>query len=135
MAQLPVAVAVTWEADLRFTGSTSGGDIILDGDSTAGPSPMDLLALSLAGCMAIDVVDIITKGRHPLTDLEARVVGERAEVPPRRYVRITLQFLVGGDVPPAAIERAITLSREKYCSVWHSLKPDIELLTSYEVAS
>jgi putative redox protein len=135
MGQLPVAVALTWDADLRFTGSTPAGDIIVDGDSTAGPSPMDLLALSLAGCMAIDVVDIITKGRHPLTDLEARIVGERAEAAPRRYVRITLQFLVGGDVPPAAIERAIALSREKYCSVWHSLRPDIELLTSYEVAS
>jgi putative redox protein len=135
MGQLPVAVALTWDAGLRFTGSTRAGDIIVDGDSTAGPSPMDLLAVSLAGCMAIDVVEILSKGRHPLKNLEARVVGERAATPPRHYVRITLQFLVGGDVPPAAIERAIALSREKYCSVWHSLRRDIELLTSYEVAS
>jgi putative redox protein len=135
MGQLPVAVALTWDAGLRFTGSTPAGDIIVDGDRTAGPSPMDLLAVSLAGCMAIDVVDVITKGRHPLKNLEVRVVGERAATPPRHYVRITLQFLVGGAVPPAAIERAIALSREKYCSVWHSLRRDIELLTSYEVAS
>ena len=84
--------------------------------------------------MAADVVDILTKGRYAVRSLEANLVAERAENPPRRFSRVTIAFVLLGDVPGSAIERAIALSRDKYCSVWHSLRPDIELLTSYEVA-
>ena len=90
--------------------------------------------MALAGCMAIDVADIVLKGRHPLTSLEARIAGSRREEPPRHFIKFTLQFLVGGNVPAHAIERAISLSREKYCSVWHSLRQDLQLDTSFEVA-
>jgi putative redox protein len=129
-----VATSLAWAGDLRFRASTKGGKLILDGDSRAGPSPVDALAASLAGCMAMDVVDILTKGRHDVRALEARLVAERAGVPPRRLLRVTVQLLVRGEVPGPAVERAINLSRDKYCSVWHSLRTDIELLTSYEVA-
>ncbi len=89
--------------------------------------------MALAGCMSIDLADIILKGRHPLTALEARLVGERADDPPRRFTRFTLHFIVGGSVPAQAVERAIQLSRDKYCSVWHSLRDDIVMETTFEV--
>ena len=128
-----VATSLTWRGDLRFAASTKGGELTLDGDSRAGPSPVDALAASLAGCMAADVVDILVKGRHPLEALTANLVAERSATSPRRFLRVTLKFLVRGEVPGPAIDRALNLSRDKYCSVWHSLRPDIELLTSYEV--
>ena len=134
MGKPSVAVSLAWLGDLRFTVSTKGGELSLDGDSRAGPSPVDALAVSLAGCMAADVVDILKKGRHGLEALQAHLVAERSETAPRRVRRVTLKFLVRGDVPGSAVERALNLSRDKYCSVWHSLRTDIELLTSYEVA-
>ena len=89
--------------------------------------------MALAGCMAIDVADIVIKGRHPLSALEVRLAGERQEDPPRHFVHFTLHFVVGGMVPEHAIQRAIDLSRDKYCSVWHSLRQDIRLDTTFEV--
>ena len=83
--------------------------------------------------MAIDLADIIVKGRHPLTSLEVSLAGTRRGDPPHYFTAFTLRFSVGGNVPAHAIERAIELSREKYCSVWHSLRRDIQLETSYEV--
>jgi putative redox protein len=84
--------------------------------------------------MAADVVDIVRKGRHPLSGFSAHIVAERAQEPPTRVVRAQLHFHIRGDVPTAAVERAIGLSRDKYCSVWHSLRQDIELTTSFDVA-
>jgi len=75
------------------------------------------------------------KGRHQLLALRADLVAERAPDPPRRVLRATLRFVLRGNMPATAIDRAIALSRDKYCSVWHSLRSDIELLTSYEVES
>lgn len=89
--------------------------------------------MALAGCMAIDVADIVIKGRHPLSALEVRLVGERQDESPRRFVHFTLHFVVGGAVPGHAIQRAIDLSREKYCSVWHSLRQDVTLDATFEV--
>ncbi len=89
--------------------------------------------MALAGCMAIDLADIVIKGRHPLTALEARIVGDRAEDPPRRFTKFTLHFVVSGNVPAHAIRRAIQLSRDKYCSVWHSLREAITLDSTFEV--
>lgn len=106
---------------------------MLDGDGTAGPSPVQALAMAVAGCMAIDVVDIVRKGRHELTGLSAELVAERAPEPPRRFLSVTMHFVVTGAVPPAAVERALQLSRDKYCSVWHSMRQDIPLTTTFEV--
>ena len=107
--------------------------IIFDSDSQAGPSPPQAVAMALAGCMAIDVADIVIKGRHRLIALEARITGERAPEPPRRFTHFTLHFEVSGDVPNHVVDRAIQLSRDKYCSVWHSLRADIALDTTFEV--
>jgi putative redox protein len=75
------------------------------------------------------------QGPTPLTGFSAHLVAERAQEHPTRVVRAELHFHVRGDVPAAAIERAITLSRDKYCSVWHSMRQDIELTTSFDVTT
>ena len=133
MGQPPISATLTWQGDLRFRASVGTNDIILDSESTAGPSPPQAVAIALAGCMAIDIADIVTRGRHALAALDARIVGERASDPPRRFTRFTLHFTVRGDVPAHAVERAIQLSRDKYCSVWHSLRQDVPLETTFEV--
>ena len=84
--------------------------------------------------MAIDIADIVVKGRHDLKALEVRLVGQRRDDPPRHFVSFTLHFALTGNMPAPAVERAIQLSRDRYCSVWLSLRQDIDLLTSFEVA-
>jgi len=129
----PITGTLTWQGGLQFHAATARTEITLDSDSAAGPSPPEALALALAGCMAIDVADIVVKGRHPLSALQARVVGERRDESPYYFLRFTLHFVVTGEVPPHAVERAIQLSHDKYCSVWHSLRQDMTLETSFEV--
>lgn len=129
----PLKAELVWSDALRF-GATSGPSaVVIDGDGAAGPSPMQLAAFALAGCMAADVVAILQKGRHPLNGMRVSFDGERAQEPPRRFVRIALHFHVSGSVPAEAVERAIALSRAKYCSVWHSLRQDITFLTSFAI--
>ena len=135
MTRPPITATLTWLGDLRFRASAGGSEITLDSDGQAGPSPPQAVAMALAGCMAIDVADIVIKGRHSLAALDARIVGERAPDPPRRFTKFTLHFTVRGSVPEHVVERAIQLSRDKYCSVWHSLRQDIALDTTFEVTS
>ena len=104
-----------------------------DGDSREGPSPVQMLVISLAGCMSADVAHILTKGRTTFRALDADVIAERAEENPHRVTSVRIRFTVKGDVPPAAVERAIGLSHEKYCSVWHSMRQDIAFETSFDV--
>jgi len=128
-----VTVALEWKGGLRFAGRTPAGELVVDGDGTAGPSPVQALAFALVGCMAADVVHILTRSRLPPRALRVTFTGDRAEQDPRRFVRIDLRFEVTGDIPAEKVERTLALSQEKYCSVWHSLRPDIELTTSFEV--
>lgn len=107
--------------------------LVIDGRSQAGPSPVEALALALAGCMAVDVVDILVKGRHEVRTFVTSVRAERAPEPPSRFTDIAMHFQLGTDAPAAAIERAIALSHDKYCSVWHTLRQDIPFATTYEV--
>ena len=134
-AKPPVTAELIWSEDLRFGAVSDKIAIVVDGDSTAGPSPVQLLVLGLAGCMGIDVVDIIRKGKHPLAAFRVTISAERAPDPPRRVVRVSLRFHVHGTVPEAAVERAIALSRDRYCSVWHSLRTDIDLATTFEIVA
>jgi putative redox protein len=126
----PVLVDLEWQGDLRFKGRSAATEMVLDGRSEAGPSPVQAVAYALAGCMAIDVVDILQKGRHPLTGLRASLTGRRASAIPACFVGFDLHFDIAGRVPPEAVDRAVALSREKYCSVWHSLRQDIELVVT-----
>lgn len=133
MGNAPMTATLNWTDALQFSGSVGSQTTVLDGDGNAGLSPVQALALATAGCMAMDVVDIIRKGRHPIVGLDVTFTGERAETPPRRFTRIQLHFRVRGTVPSDAITRAIGLSREKYCSVSNSLRSDIAFDTSFEV--
>jgi putative redox protein len=90
-------------------------------------------AIGLAGCMAADVAAILEKARQPLTGLRVSFSGERAENPPRRFTRITLHFHVSGAVAADVVERAVALSRDTYCSVWHSMRQDIEFVTTFDI--
>ncbi len=125
MSKPPTIADLEWQHALVFRASSAGRSIVVDGDSVEGPSPVQTMAFALAACMASDVVYVLSKGRHPLKGLRAHLVGERAQTNPHRLLRIDLQFTIEGDVPAEPIERAIALSREKYCSVWHSMRDDI----------
>lgn len=124
-ATQPVQVQLIWEHDLVFAGTSADATIKLDSAGAEGPSPVQALALGLAGCMAMDVVYVLRKGRHDLRGFRADLSGERAEDHPRRFTAFTLALTINGNIPEDAVDRAVQLSREKYCSVWHSLRQDI----------
>ena len=127
-------VNLSWQGEQRFSGTSDGGvSIPMDGKRGAGPSPVQAVAAALAGCMAIDVVDMIEKGRLPMKALACDMRVFRAADTPRKITGLDLHFLVTGDVPADRVARAIELSREKYCSVWHSLDPAIDFKTSFTV--
>ena len=135
MSKPPTVADLTWIGDLKFAGVSAATSLTLDGDSVAGPSPVQALAFALASCMATDVVFILTKGRHPLSAMRARLTAQRAQQDPHRFVKVDLRFDIEGAVPPEAVERAVSLSREKYCSVWHSLNHDIDFQVTCHVQS
>jgi putative redox protein len=134
------SATLRWTGEgLAFDGITgiAGPDLVvrIDGDGHTGPGPMEMLLLSLGGCMAIDLRVILEKSRVPLTGLELSVEGDRREQEPRSYESIRLHFRIEGpaEADRARIERAIRLSEEKYCSVYHSLGSDIEIRSTYEI--
>jgi putative redox protein len=134
VAKPPITADLAWSGDLRFAATSAGVTITIDGDSHAGPSPLQALAFALAGCMSADIVHILRKARHDLRALSAHLAAERAPQDPHRFVRIHLQLNLAGAVPLDAAERAIALSRDTYCSVWHSLNPDIDFKVTLEIA-
>ncbi len=108
----------TWIENHGFDGiSDSGHPIVVDGDKKAGNSPMELVLIGLCGCTGYDVVSILQKKREPFTSLEVRAQAERAQDPPSVYTEIKLIYRVGGKVSRKAVEDAVRLSKEKYCSV------------------
>jgi putative redox protein len=135
MTKPPTVVELIWERDLVLSGKSGDVTMTLDSASVAGPSPMQALAFGLAGCMAMDVVHILKKGRHSLRGLRVDLTGSRAEEEPRRFTAIALHFTITGDMPSEAVQRAVDLSREKYCSVWHSLRQDIQFTVTFAVSS
>lgn len=128
-----LTVELVWSEQFRFGATAGANALVIDGDGATGASPMQMLAVALAGCMASDVVSILQKGRHGLTGLRVSFAGERAAEMPRRFVRLNLHFHVRGPMSAEPVERAIALSRDKYCSVWHSLRPDTEFTTTFDI--
>ena len=132
-----VNVDLVWTGEgLEFRGGRVGGaEILLDSAGAAAPSPLDALVLALAGCMAIDVLDITQKSRVPITGLSVAVEGDRRAKPPRRITAVRQVFRTTGvaEADRAKVSRAIDLSREKYCSVLHSLREDIEMSFDLEL--
>jgi putative redox protein len=129
----PLCLELTWEGELRFAGRCGEVQLSLDAAQRTGPTPVQALAFSLAGCMAIDVANILSRGRQPLRGLRAQFRGERSATSPKRFTAITLHFVVEGEVSSHRVERALELSRNTYCSVWQSMRQDIEFITTFEI--
>ena len=124
-----------WIENVRFEGAASNKHaIVVDGDKTLGPSPMELVLIGLCGCTGYDVVSILKKKREPLSSLEVRAEAERAPNPPSVYTHIKLIYRVGGKVSPKAVEDAVRLSEEKYCSVSAMLAKTAKITTTIEYA-
>ncbi len=85
--------------------------------------------------MAIDVAHILARGRHQVRDIRLHLEGDRSPDEPHRLVAVRLRFEVLGEVPGAAVERAIALSHDKYCSVWHSLRQDIGFQVTFAIGA
>jgi putative redox protein len=113
----------------RYVGHNEAGrQIIVDGEDVAlGVRPMEALLAALGACTAFDVVSILAKRRTPVESYRIELEGERAEKHPRRYTRVRVRHLVSGEgITQESLERAVTLSHEKYCSVAASLNSEIE---------
>lgn len=129
MASKRVTLRWTGHGEHFIGGAPGGVEVPIDGNGAEGPSPMDALLLSLAGCMGIDVLMILEKGRVPVRSLRVEVEGTRPDEPPRRFLALRLEYHFEGPGPEhdAKIERAVALSRDKYCSVFHTLRPDLDV--------
>jgi putative redox protein len=129
----PTTLELVWREELVFEGRSGDATIVLDSAGKAGPSPVQTLAFALAGCMGMDVVHILRKGRHDLRGLEVSLVADRAPDEPHRITAVNLAFAVTGNVPEAQVRRALDLSHDKYCSVWHSMRQDIGFTSTFTV--
>jgi putative redox protein len=125
----------TWIEKQRFNGvADSGHSIVVDGDKATGNSPMELVLIGLCGCTGYDVVSILRKKREPFTSIEVSAAAERATDQPSVYTEIKLTYRVGGKVSHKAVEDAVRLSKEKYCSVSAMLEKTAKITTEIEYA-
>ena len=130
---LDIKLHLDWDGELRFSGAIDDTTVHVDGSSETAPSPVQMLSTALAGCMAIDIVDILAKMRTPADSLCVDLAVERVKQAPRRVASAEMAFTILGNVPEKNVSRAIEMSRETYCSVWHSLQPDIEFQTTFKL--
>ena len=133
---------INWLAGtgMGFVAETGSGHFItMDGALDGGgrnlaPRPMETVLAGTGGCTAYDVVLILKRGRHDVRGCQVRVNAERATQDPKVFTRIAMHFIVSGRaLPPAAVERAITLSHERYCSASAMLAKTAEMTTSFEL--
>jgi len=132
-----MAVAkVVWTDTDRFVGEAASGHAIeIDAGKERGAnSPKELVLIGLCGCTAADVVSILRKKREPFTSVEVRAQADSAVDPPTVYTAIRLIYRVGGKVSPKAVEDAVRLSEEKYCSVSAMLKRTAKITYEIEYA-
>jgi putative redox protein len=123
-----VEAKAIWTDNQRFLGvAISGHGIVVDGDRKTGNSPMELVLIALCGCTGYDVASILGKKREPFTSIEVRAEAERAATPPTVYTEIRLVYRVGGNVSHKAVEDAVRLSEEKYCSVAAMLHQTVKI--------
>jgi len=132
------SIKLNWTGEgLQFEGFGGAPDtpsIMLDGEVKLGPTPMDALLIACAGCAGADVVSILKKMKVDLESVAIEITGERRAEHPKRYTALKYLFRFAGDgLDRAKAERAVTLSLEKYCSVLHSLNPDIQLEREIEL--
>jgi putative redox protein len=126
---------VTLQRDLYFLGTTQRGyEVEFDVRYEEGCSPTETLLLSVAGCLSIDVVHILRKMRCDISRYEMSVEGARNLEPPQYYNSFDMMIRVSGEgITPKKVERAISLSRDKYCSVYHSIRKDIAVNIQYQI--
>ena len=133
-------VNVNWEGEVSFKGSTESDHFyFMDGPEEAGGQnrgmrPMEALLISMGGCTSYDVVTILKKSRQAINHCEAIINAERADGIPKVFTKIHIHFVLSGDaLDPIAIERAITLSAEKYCSASIMLGKSVAITHDYEI--
>src|SRR2546427_10444675 len=129
-----VEARATWVDEERFLGQASSGHgIVVDGAQVkSADSPMELVLIGLCGCTAYDVVSILRKKREPFTSLEVHAQAERAPHPPSVYTEIKLVYRVAGRVSHKAVEDAVRLSKDKYCSVSAMLQKTAKITSEIE---
>jgi len=131
-----ISAKTIWTDNERYIAeATSHHAIVMDTakEKTAN-SPMELVLVALCGCTASDVVGILRKKREPFTSLEVSAEGDRAEGYPAVYTHIKLTYRVGGKVSSKAVEDAVRLSKEKYCSVSAMLEKTAKITYTIEYA-
>ena len=126
-------LSLEWQGDLKFANSAGSPAIELHSSTPGVASPPQALAYAVMACMAMDVVHVIQKGRNALRAMTIKFDGQRAQEHPRRFISMAIDFQITGEVDDKVVERAIELSRTKYCSVWNTVRPDVELRTSFTV--
>ena len=127
---------VRWVTGKQFVGidSTKHSVVLSTGDEGVGVKPSEMLLIALSACTAVDIVDILTKKRTPLSYLEIVATGEQDANPPWPYRKIHLLYKVGGKgLTEKSVSQAIALSEEKYCSVAATVRGVAEITTSYEI--
>jgi putative redox protein len=131
-----IEATTLWTDKERFLGEAgSGHAIVVDaGSERTASSPVELVLIALCACTASDVVGILRKKREPFTRLEVRATGERAEDFPKVFTSIRLLYRVGGNVTHKAMEDAVRLSKEKYCSVSAMLEKSAKIEFEIEYA-
>lgn len=121
----------------QFVGTTGTGHHMLldDASGASGPKPVELMAVALAGCTAFDVITILRQKHHQkITGYEVRVEADQAERPPQVFTDVRIHHVISGfEIDPAAVELAIQLSEDKYCSVGAMVKQTASLHTTYEI--
>ncbi|MBI5641410.1 MAG: OsmC family protein [Nitrospirae bacterium] len=125
--------SLTWDKDLIFLGRTQRGyEIDFDAQAQWGCIPTESLLMSVAGCLAIDCVSFLQKMKCVITKFKIDISGERNPTPPQFYTKIDMAIRISGEhITPRKMDRVIALSQDKYCSVYHSLRKDIEVTVSY----
>jgi putative redox protein len=131
---------IKWVEDRTFVGESGTGHKIVLGTAhgpegrTPGPSPMELVLIGMGGCTAFDVVHILEKGREAIADVSVELEAERATQDPKVFTRIHMHFVVKGQgLAPDKVERAITLSAEKYCSASAMIAKTATITHDFEV--
>lgn len=137
MANNDYKTKIKYAGDEFFIGTSASGHsqtIDTKGDRKSAASPLELLLISVGSCTAIDVISILEKKRQVITNYEVEVTGTRRNENPRSFTKMNIHHIVHGrSVSEKAVADAIELSDTKYCSVAATVKPTVEITTSFEI--
>ena len=129
---------VKWIGDELFLGtSESGHTVVLDANNgTIAPSPLENVLISLGGCSSVDVVSILQKARQNITGCQVDIIGTRVNTVPKLFSKIHLHFIISGtELSEKHIQRAVSLSADKYCSVALMLTGNVEITHDFSIST